>query len=59
MRLANAITRLWRRVVGHSHFEGTSQVVGISIIVGIKIFNIGEGSSFVSDLTHVCGLWLL
>lgn len=28
--------------MGHSHLAGVIQVVGISIIVGIRIFSIGE-----------------
>lgn len=42
-RLAVAIKRLCSRVVGQSHFFGAIQVVGISISVGIKIFNIAGG----------------
>lgn len=38
-----AIRRLWARVAGHSHFAGVSQVVGMSIIVGIIIFSIVGG----------------
>lgn len=47
VRLASAIVRLWRRVVGHSHLAGVIQAVGMSIMVGIKIFNIGGGLGFV------------
>jgi len=43
VRLASAIMRLWARVVGHSHFAGTIQVVGTSISVGIRIFSIVVG----------------
>lgn len=43
VRLASAITRLWARVVGHSHFEGTIHVVGTSINVGMRIFSIVVG----------------
>lgn len=39
-RLAVAIRRLWRRVVGHSHFLGAAQAVGSSIKVGTRIFSI-------------------
>lgn len=42
-RLAVAIKRLWRRVVGHSHFLGTAQAVGRSIKVGMRIFSIVGG----------------
>lgn len=38
-----AIKRLWRRVVGHSHFLGAAHVTGISIKVGMRIFSIVEG----------------
>lgn len=43
VRLASAIIRLWAKAVGHNHFEGTIQVVGTSISVGIRIFSIVEG----------------
>lgn len=42
-RLAVAIKRLWRRVVGHSHFLGATHVTGISIRVGTRIFSIVGG----------------
>lgn len=42
-RLATAMTRLCRSVVGHNHLAGASHVVGTSISVGIKIFSIVEG----------------
>lgn len=41
VRLARAMTRLWARVVGHNHFAEASQVVGMSIRVGTRIFSIG------------------
>lgn len=34
--------------MGHSHLLGTNQVVGISMRVGSKIFNIVGGLSFVN-----------
>lgn len=43
MRLAVAIRRLLKVVVCQIHFEGASQVVGISIMVGSKIFSIVRG----------------
>lgn len=43
IKLRIEINRPWIRVVGHSHFEGTIMVVGISIIVGTIIFNIVGG----------------
>lgn len=43
VRLTSAIVKLWARVVGHSHLEGASQVVGRSISVGSKIFSIVGG----------------
>lgn len=42
-RLAMAIVMLWRREVGQSHLGAESQMVGRSMIVGIKIFNIAGG----------------
>lgn len=42
-RLATAMTRLCRSVVGHNHLAGVSHVVGTSMSVGIKIFSIVEG----------------
>lgn len=52
-RLRTAINRLLARVVGQSHFDGASQVVGTSIIVGIRIFSIVGGLSFVDGLCRV------
>ena len=43
VRLASAMMRLWARVVGHNHFDGTIQVVGTSISVGMRIFSIVVG----------------
>lgn len=40
-RLKKAIIRLWARADGHSHLGGANQIVGISIIVGMRIFSIG------------------
>lgn len=42
-RLASAMIRLWARVVGHNHLGDVNQVVGTSIRVGMRIFNIVEG----------------
>ena len=42
-RLARAIIRLWVRVVDQSWLGGESQMVGINIIVGKRIFSIAEG----------------
>lgn len=39
-RLISAISMLWARVVGQSHLAGVNQVVGTSIKVGMRIFNI-------------------
>lgn len=38
-----ATSRLWSKVVGHSHLEGVSHVVGMSMRVGIRIFSIVGG----------------
>jgi hypothetical protein len=45
--------RLWAIDVVHSHFAGLSQIVGKSMSVGIRIFNIGGGLSFGGDLCRV------
>lgn len=58
-RLANAMIRLWARVEGQSHFDGTSQVVGTSISVGRRIFSIVIGLGFAVDRSRECELWLL
>lgn len=58
MRLARAIIRLWSKAVGHSHLVGDNQMVGMSIRVGIKIFSIVGGLSFVNDLNRGFGQWL-
>lgn len=39
--------------MGHSHLAGVNQIVGNSIIVGMRIFNIGEGLGFVSGRSRV------
>lgn len=59
VRLTSAITRLCISVVGHSHLAGVNQVVGTSIRVGIRIFNIVGGLGFEGGLIHECGKWLL
>ena len=41
--LIRAIKKVWARIVGQSDFAGVNQVVGMSIIVGIIIFNIVGG----------------
>lgn len=43
VRLMNAMTRLWVRVMGHNHFEGVHHVTGTSISVGMRIFSIEGG----------------
>lgn len=40
----------------HSHFGEVIQIVGNSIIVGIKIFSIVVGLGLVGDLFHGFGL---
>lgn len=55
VRLIRAMIKLWRRVVGHNHWEGTSQVVGTSIRVGRRIFSTVGGLSFVGDRSRGCG----
>ena len=41
--LINAIISPWAREEGHSHLGGVSQIVGKSISVGRRIFNIVGG----------------
>jgi len=55
-KLATAIVRLWARDEGHSHLGGANQIRGNSISVGIRIFSIGAGLSFVGGLCRVFGL---
>lgn len=54
-KLVRAMIRLCVRVVGHSHFMGVSQIVGMSMMVGIRVFNIGEDLGFVDGLFHGYG----
>lgn len=56
-KLISAIIMLCMREVGQSHFLGVSQGRGRSIRVGIKIFSIGVGLSFVAGLYRGFGLW--
>lgn len=58
VRLMRAIIRLCKVVTGQSHLEGENQIVGNSIIVGIKIFNIVVGLGLVGGLFHGFVLWL-
>lgn len=46
-------------VAGQSHLEGSSQVVGTSINVGMRIFSIVGGLGFVSGQFRGCEPWLL
>lgn len=55
VRLNNAIVRLCIRAVGQSHLGGTSQIVGINIRVGMRIFSIVVGLGFVVGLCRGCG----
>lgn len=59
LRLARAISRLCIRVVGQSHLAGVSQVVGMSISVGMRIFSIAVGLGFVGGRFRVFGWWQL
>lgn len=54
-RLAKAISRLCIRVVGQSHLAGVSQVVGMSISVGMRIFSIVAGLGFEGGRFRVFG----
>lgn len=59
VRLIKATIRLWRRVVDHSSLIGVSQMVGINIRVGIRIFSIVVGLGFGGDQSRGYGQWLL
>ena len=52
-KLARAIIKLWAIDVVHNHFAGLSQIVGKSMSVGMRIFNIGGGLSFGGGLCRV------
>lgn len=52
-KLAKAIIKLWAIDVVQSHFAGLSQIVGKSMSVGIRIFNIGGGLGFEGGLYRV------
>lgn len=52
-RLSIAMSRLCRVVVVQSHFGVENQIVGNSIIVGIKIFSIVKGLRIVVGLFRV------
>lgn len=54
-RLIRAMVKLCRRVVGHSHLDGTNQAVGMSIRVGIRTFSIVVSLGFVIGLYHGYG----
>lgn len=47
--------KLWAMEVGHSHLGGVNQIVGTSIIVGIRIFSIVGGLGFGVGLCRVFG----
>lgn len=48
-----AMIRLCASVEDHNHFLGVSQVVGINIIVGIRIFNIVRCLGLAGGQSHV------
>lgn len=50
------MAKLCTVAVVHSHFEGDNQIVGNSMIVGIKIFSIVVGLGLVGGLFRGCGL---
>lgn len=58
-RLASAIIKLWRVVVGQSHLAGTIQVTGTSMKVAIRISSIVTGSGFAGGRSRGYGQWLL
>lgn len=59
VRLIRAMARLWKVVMVQSHFGEESQIVGNSIIVGIRIFSIVVGLRLVGGLSRGFGLWRL
>lgn len=54
-RLTSVIIKLWVREVGQSHLRGVSQIVGSSIMVGTRIFNIVRGLGYGGGLFHEFG----
>lgn len=54
-RLITAIKRLEVSVISHSVLIGANQIVGKSVMVGIKIFSIVEGLWLVSGRIRGCG----
>lgn len=54
-KLTSAIIRLWARAVGHNHFKGVNQIVGISMSVGAIIFSTVEDLGFVGGRFHGFG----
>lgn len=59
VRLVRAIVRLWKVIMVQSHFGGDSQIVGNSMIVGIRIFSIVVSLGLVGGLFREFGLWQL
>ena len=59
VRLSNAIIKLCVVVYVHSHLGVESQIVGNSMMVGIRIFSIVVSLGLVGDLFHGSGLWQL
>lgn len=55
---AVAMIRLWANEADHTHLPGTSQSVGMSIIEGIRIFNIGGDLGSAGDLSRGFERWL-
>lgn len=57
MKLTKAIIRLWNIVLVQSHLGEDNQIVGKSIIVGIRIFSIVGDLGPVIGLFRGFGLW--
>lgn len=56
VKLSSEIRRLWANTVGQSHLFLVVQAVKTSITVGMRIFSIVAGSSFLGGLTRGFGL---
>lgn len=59
LRLMRAMIRLWRVVVVHSHLGEDNQIVGSSMVVGIRIFSIVRGLRLAGDPCRGFGRWQL
>lgn len=58
-RLIKEMQKLYNKLMGQSQLGLSSQAVGISISVGIRIFSIGGGLGFAVGQFRGFGQWLL